>query len=331
MGLFLSPLSVLSQSGVQEKTCIDCHKRTVKKDILHGPVGADCTNCHKPNGQKHPLENVSGFSLIANGAKLCYTCHKSFQSTIKTYKRVHPPVAKGECLECHEVHSSNDSNLIFTKPPDLCYFCHSKIEKKVNKSKIVHLPVKEEGGCIICHSPHASNQKKLLVSKNRTLCLSCHNKVIMKGDREITNIDKLLKESKVQHPALKKRCTACHRPHASNNKFLLKYPFPTGNYAKGTEETYELCLQCHDPDLLLAERTTTATEFRDGDRNLHFVHVNKEKGRACLNCHNVHGSKRDHLIPETVKFGSWDMPLKYIGRKNGGSCSGCHKVRSYTR
>jgi len=39
--------------------------------------------------------------------------------------------------------------------------------------------------------------------------------------------------------------------------------------------------------------TRTLTNFRDGARNLHFLHVNKAvRGRTCRACHEVHASKQ---------------------------------------
>lgn len=331
--LFFVQATIFAQNVSGEKSCVDCHKRTVKKDILHGPVASDCTVCHVPNGKQHPIEDEEGFTLLEEGAKLCFSCHEEEQKTISNNKYVHKPVARGECSECHEVHSSNDSKLIFSKSPDLCYFCHDKIETAISKSAFTHSVASEEGGCITCHSPHSSSEKKILVAKEKTLCLDCHDKTIEKDGRKITNINKLIAESKVQHPALDDGCSVCHNPHASENKFLLNIAYPTGNYAPGTEENYDLCFGCHDTDLLLLETTKYATQFRDGERNLHYLHVNKkQKGRTCVNCHSVHGSSREHLIPETVKFGGWNMPLKFKPFDDGGSCaSGCHKEERYTR
>ena len=105
-----------------------------------------------------------------------------------------------------------------------------------------------------------------------------------------------------------------------------------GSYAKGIEENFTLCFDCHDTDLLNVEKTTVGTEFRSGDRNLHFVHINKEKGRNCTTCHDIHAANNTKLIATTVKFGRWDMPLNYLENENGGTCAtGCHKERSYAR
>jgi len=59
---------------------------------------------------------------------------------------------------------------------------------------------------------------------------------------------------------------------------------------------------------------------------------NKQKGRSCRLCHNVHGSAGPKLIPDTVVFGKWNLPLKFIKTDTGGGCSpGCHKQVFYDR
>ena len=85
-------------------------------------------------------------------------------------------------------------------------------------------------------------------------------------------------------------------------------------------------------DLLNLEKTTNMTEFRNGDQNLHYLHINKEKGRSCTNCHDVHAANNTKLIGTTVKFGRWDMPLNFVGTETGGTCAtGCHKEQKYDR
>lgn len=327
----LSVIAVNAQSNTSN-SCLECHKRTVKKDILHGPTATDCTSCHEANGQKHPQEDVAGFTLFAAGAELCYSCHTEFKEE-KILKYVHKPVKNGECTECHEVHSSNDSNLIFAKSPDLCFFCHSKFDKDREKAKSVHTASYEGDACTTCHNPHSSAEKKLLTGNGKELCLSCHNKKIQKKNGGlIANIDKKLKESSHTHPALNSSCSSCHDPHYSERAVLLTKNYPSGSYVKGVEENFALCFDCHDTDLLNLEKTDLYTQFREGDQNLHFLHVNKEKGRNCTTCHDVHASNNTKLIATTVKFGRWDMPLNYIETENGGTCAtGCHKERSYSR
>jgi len=74
---------------------------------------------------------------------------------------------------------------------------------------------------------------------------------------------------------------------------------------------YDLCFQCHEKELVLSEKTASLTNFRDGDENLHFIHVNREsKGRSCKSCHNVHGSTNVRLLK--------------AGTTIDESCTSCH-------
>ncbi len=53
-------------------------------------------------------------------------------------------------------------------------------------------------------------------------------------------------------------------------------------YAPFSKNQYALCFGCHDQSLATQERTTIVTKFRNGETNLHFVHVNRDrKGRTC--------------------------------------------------
>ena len=155
----------------------ECHKRTVRKNLLHGPTATDCLSCHIPNGKVHPLEDVAGFTYFAEGADLCYSCHEASKEE-HDLKYKHKPAKIGQCSECHEVHSSNDPRLVFATAPDLCFFCHGDYEDNKESSKSVHAPSFEGDSCLMCHTPHASSEKKLLRDSSKQLCLNCHNKII---------------------------------------------------------------------------------------------------------------------------------------------------------
>ncbi|HAG15549.1 MAG TPA: hypothetical protein DCG69_03360 [Bacteroidales bacterium] len=316
----------------QEPSCRDCHKSIVGKSFIHGPVDSDCLFCHESNGEQHPKPKVKGFTIAQKGADLCYSCHTEEHSANTKNKFVHVALSEGTCLDCHEVHSSDEAKFISTKLPELCNTCHYETEQAIAKSAVVHLPIKDKGSCANCHSAHSSNESRLLKSNEKTLCLSCHNKEIKSAKREIANISKIVEQAKTQHAPLNDGCSICHNPHASNFSSLLTMSYPAGNYAPGKESNYDLCFGCHDVEALTQEKTKFATRFRNGEKNLHFLHVNKEKGRSCRNCHSVHGSAKEHLIAETVVFGKWTMPLNYVPTENGGSCStGCHKDWKYDR
>ena len=97
-------------------------------------------------------------------------------------------------------------------------------------------------------------------------------------------------------------CTACHEPHGgeqaerSSSRRSRRPPTcrtPTRPTRSASPATTGTC--CKYPD------TSFATGFRDGERNLHFLHVNNaQKGRSCVLCHELHGGTNDALIADSV-------------------------------
>ena len=293
--------------------CLSCHPDKVDFPFVHGPTSAgDCTACHTP----HESDNKA--LVIKEGPDLCLPCHFDMQEDMKK-KTVHPALLSG-CTSCHNPHGAQYKKLLSAEGKNLCFQCHPNIAEKVEKAKVVHAPVNSEKGCVSCHSPHASNNEKLLVATGKELCLTCHKNVIKKN------------MTVLHGPIQAGMCTPCHDPHGSQEAKLLIKEFPTDTYVAYTDQEYQLCFSCHNRDLLRFPDTSFATGFRDGERNLHYVHVNKEKGRNCKLCHNIHGGTNPKLVAEKVSFGKWELPLKYVKTDTGGSCApGCHKPFNYDR
>ncbi|MCD4729653.1 MAG: cytochrome c3 family protein [Bacteroidales bacterium] len=305
--------------------CADCHEMEMtQKPVKHKPVeDGFCSDCHDP----HQSE-FSSF-LKAEKPQLCMNCHVS-QQMQTGLKNIHLPF-EDDCANCHETHSADVEKLLIQQIPDLCYNCHDTPIPE--NARVVHKVVNDEKGCANCHSPHASEYEMLLIKNGKDLCLSRHSKTIKTEDKILANIGKLLKKGNVVHGAIEgDGCTVCHNPHASEQPLLLNAAFPTGQYVAATVENFDLCFICHDSEILIAEFSTTATNFRNGDQNLHYLHINGEKGRNCNVCHNVHGAANEHLISEKVKFGNWEMPVQFKIVENGGSCNtGCHAEKTYLR
>jgi predicted CXXCH cytochrome family protein len=312
--------------GPQAALCADCHDTGPnEKPVKHKPVSeGNCTACHDPH-----QSDFSRF-LKVEKPQLCYNCHATVQKQTEL-KTIHPPFTD-DCANCHETHSADTEKLLLQKIPGLCYNCHD-MQTAIENAKVVHKVVNDARGCANCHSAHATDNEKLLITNGKDLCLSCHSKIVKTGERTLANIGMLLKKGNTIHGAIEgDGCTACHNPHASEQTLLLKGAFPEGQYVDAKPESFELCFTCHDQELLTTETSATATQFRNGEQNLHYLHVNGEKGRNCNVCHNVHGSASAHLINDKVKFGSWDMPIQFQHEENGGSCNtGCHAKKKYAR
>ena len=297
-----------------KELCGACHSDKTGFKFMHGPVSAgDCTACHTPH------ESDSKSLLLKEGETLCVGCHVDMQEVLKK-KNVHPALSGG-CTSCHDPHGSAHPKLLSEEGAKLCFQCHDQIGEKVEKSPVVHAAVKSEKGCASCHSPHASDNAKLLLTPEKDACLGCHKDIITKT------------MTVLHGPINEGHCTACHDPHGAAYSKLLAREFSPDTYVPYTENEYALCFGCHKRDLLQYPDTSFATNFRDGERNLHYLHVNnKQKGRSCRLCHNLHGGSSPKLMRDSATFGKWNLPIKFVKTDTGGGCSpGCHKPAWYDR
>jgi predicted CXXCH cytochrome family protein len=314
----------------QEELCFDCHdqEEVVPEEWVHGPVDSgECTGCHDPHSSRHRK------LLRAVGMDLCAECHEEVVESVRTAKFVHDPVEDG-CTDCHDPHSGPFEKMLPAEGSGLCNECHDDIVEEAQAAPVDHEPVLTKDECSTCHSPHASNTKGNLKEPQVDLCLGCHGEPIETEDRTLADLKTWLERNPEWHePIRKDGCSECHQPHGSENYRLLADLFPARFYSPFALDNYGLCFTCHDPPLVTHEKTRTMTNFRDGDRNLHFLHVNKEqKGRTCRACHDMHAATNGHLLRDRVRFGKWNMPIKFRAMENGGSCApGCHATKTYDR
>jgi predicted CXXCH cytochrome family protein len=309
--------------------CFGCHdSEMVEGEYAHGPAEqGECTLCHDPHASS------SNSLLLAEGVELCGDCHDDVAELVETSESVHSPVDDG-CPECHNPHSGPSEFMLAAEGKEVCNECHDDVVAEATEAAVDHAPAVDETGCLNCHSPHASNFESNLLKPQLELCLSCHDKPVASGDSTLTDMKKLLEENEQWHePIRKDGCAGCHQPHGSANFRLLKKAFPPKFYAAFDLDQYALCFSCHEDLAITVERTRTLTNFRNGDRNLHFLHVNKAKrGRTCRACHELHASPDLPPIRERVQFGNWSMPIHFEKNETGGSCHpGCHSIKVYDR
>jgi predicted CXXCH cytochrome family protein len=326
----VSNAKFLLKQDTIEQTCGTCHKTPLMK-FAHEPFAkGQCTLCHQPH-QSEFAKLLRG----GEGPQHCYSCHTDVRNKIATAFDVHRPARK-DCGSCHSPHSTEFPEQLKAQQDQQCFTCHNKIKKKVENSNVKHAAMTVQKQCSNCHDPHGAPQKSLLKARMDKVCLTCHAKPIIAQDgRTIAGMAAVLTESKFLHGANKVgNCAACHDPHGENRERLLERNFPQGFYARFDVTKYELCWSCHPREMVLTENSTI-TNFRDGEKNLHFVHVNRDqKGRSCKTCHEIHGSNLpNHMASEVPFEGSgWAMPIEYQQRTDGGSCApGCHVPRTYTR
>jgi predicted CXXCH cytochrome family protein len=288
-----------------------------------------CSICHVSNDRTNPGK------LRAPTNQLCIGCHRQIGTLLKTRSSIHRPVAD-DCTYCHNPHNSTNRMLLYAPPQALCTRCHDGIKTLVETSSVRHDAVIKGNTCNNCHSVHGSSFDHLLSDRPADLCLDCHGADSLKDSTgaPLVNLEKLLDENPYQHePIHKKDCSVCHAAHGSSHFRLLNKAYPEGMYAAYSPKTYELCIDCHDNEESFSKDQTTMTGFRQGEKNLHAVHLKREdRGRTCRTCHGEHATPIAHLIRESVPFGGqgWSLNVNYIPEADGGRCiRSCHETKVY--
>lgn len=317
--------------GAGAGLCFQCHDKAIGGGkFVHGPVAAEgCSVCHAAHSSDAPR------LLMAKGNDVCYSCHSDKQEEFAGKEFVHGPVADG-CIKCHSPHSGNFAmNLPAESTRGLCFTCHTDKQAEIAKVTVKHGGLESDRGCLACHDPHVSSFPQQLDLAPMDLCLSCHDKEYKHADgTTVANMKTLLEKNKNHHgPIVDKDCSACHDTHGSTHARILRDNFTQTFYAPYNPHNFALCFTCHNDTLVKDAKTTTLTGFRNGDQNLHYVHVNKTpKGRTCRACHDAHATRNPKHITDTVPFGAYQMPVGFAKDPNGGSClPGCHQQFKYDR
>ncbi len=310
--------------------CFECHdKELVEEEFVHGPAAVGgCVACHDPHTADYEK------NLNAKGPDLCFNCHTDKAEVIQVAEFIHKPVLE-DCNSCHNPHSAPKKFMLQSNSPTLCLNCHEDKKQQLVGVSVKHRALEMDRTCLNCHDAHNSNIPKYLITEPMDLCLSCHDREYENpSNKVIMDIKKWLEENTDHHgPIRLKDCSGCHDPHGSDNFRILRSPYPSKFYAAFSIENYNLCFSCHEKTIVLDHETSKLTNFRNGNVNLHFKHVNKPiKGRTCRACHETHASNFPKHIRESVPFGAWELPVNYQKTETGGSCTpGCHKLKKYDR
>ena len=296
---------------------------------LHSPFAdGNCSLCHEKQAT-----NVPG-PLIKEVNEICLDCHEDFNQYLER-KFSHAP-ALASCVDCHNPHNARYAMLLVDDVGTLCLGCHSDLSSVTSEARVKHDVTLKDRACINCHNPHGAFVEHLLISLPFDLCVTCHgvNGVTDHDGVQLTNFKKLLADNPEHHgPVADKDCSACHNPHGAEYFRLLNQEYPTQFYSAYDPKLYTLCFECHEERVFEEPRTETLTLFRNGDVNLHYLHVNKtERGRTCRACHEVHASNQKHHIRDGVPYGSkgWILKIRYTPTSFGGTCGkNCHDSKSY--
>jgi predicted CXXCH cytochrome family protein len=339
--------------------CLSCHQQVLEghTSVHKAVTEKNCTACHKSHSSDHQK------LLTMDTRALCLSCHQDVQHQVDSATSIHEPLKAGgaDCLTCHTPHASDTTHQLKAPPAQLCADCHKDVAKVAADASNPHSAVSTGEACLNCHKPHGSEHAKLMKDDPVSTCLACHKETpkLAATNKQADNpakpvfvdqsptpapetskpttlakpVPELANKSLNPHgPVAEGKCAACHDVHGGSNPNLLKAAFSDDFYKPFAPENFALCFTCHDAKLAAAQNTSDATNFRDGERNLHFLHVNKEQGRSCIACHTVHASQFQKQICENVTYGNWKLPINFKPSDTGGSCApGCHRPHTYTR
>jgi predicted CXXCH cytochrome family protein len=198
----------IEPKDIKPETCLTCHPEKKEGKFVHTAVGMGCENCHQIISER----NKTTVTLFATGGDLCAKCHEAKKAPV-----LHGPYKNGQCLICHEPHSSRFKAQTRSAGNSLCLECHAPKPATVDTVSLFGFqeiskadfeaipkikldptlrfghpgathPVAEvsdplHGGermsCLSCHTPHASTLPNLLVlaKGGSDVCDACHRAI----------------------------------------------------------------------------------------------------------------------------------------------------------
>jgi predicted CXXCH cytochrome family protein len=287
--------------------CTGCHKANAEGRHGKAQLSPNCGECHLPHSGENPM-------LLRNmEERRCESCHTGKRSG----KFLHSALGKFECKDCHNPHSNPPE-----MPPLSCGQCHPAMsDRRPSHGSAV------QGRCVECHDPHGGDNRNLVKPVTFTSdkeCLVCHD-----------DIRRSLEFGRSVHEPLRKgSCLQCHTTHKGKAPFIGK-AFATEFYTPYERNAYDLCWDCHDPSLVEVEFTEEDTRFRNGVRNLHYLHVVRDgsRGFSCWACHDSHAAYQKKLVNEISPLNpNYGLKIDLGEQDDGGSCAtNCHSAERYLR
>ena len=103
--LLSSAALAVEHPGVVPKDaeCTSCHAAKVRGKSVHSVMTSSCDVCHVTQIQG----DMTVVSLSMPKQRICFACHQESSAM-----RLHVPAVKGECIDCHDAHSSDRKMLL---------------------------------------------------------------------------------------------------------------------------------------------------------------------------------------------------------------------------
>jgi predicted CXXCH cytochrome family protein len=201
----------LEPQNIKSETCLVCHPDKKEGKFVHSAVASGCENCHQVTSEN----SETTITLLATGGELCARCHEAKSDPV-----LHAPYKNGQCMICHNPHTSNFPRQLRAETNTLCLSCHGvnqsdvKIDKEAQK---VSLP----GGQTVAFADYRQSPK---ISLDRS------------GTRGHPIMGHPVAGKDPRHKDAALSCLSCHTPHSSTVANLLP---------PGIKSSTGLCAECH--------------------------------------------------------------------------------------
>jgi predicted CXXCH cytochrome family protein len=83
--------------------CASCHAKQTSGKSVHSAMSTSCTVCHVARTQG----DMTTLILAMPKEQICFACHEKSAAL-----RQQVPAAKGQCMDCHDAHSSDQRMLL---------------------------------------------------------------------------------------------------------------------------------------------------------------------------------------------------------------------------
>jgi predicted CXXCH cytochrome family protein len=99
------PMVAVEHPGVVPRNaeCTSCHAAKITGKSVHSVMATACDVCHVTQTQG----DMTLVSLSMPKQKICFACHQESAPL-----REHVPAVKGQCVDCHDAHSSDQRMLL---------------------------------------------------------------------------------------------------------------------------------------------------------------------------------------------------------------------------
>ncbi len=118
----------IAPGEIKTETCLGCHPDKKEGKFVHTAVASGCESCHQATSDQ--AKEKTTVTLMAQGGELCAMCHETQKEVV-----VHKPYQLGQCLVCHEAHSSAYKAQLRANVNSTCLSCHGENQKDVKISK----------------------------------------------------------------------------------------------------------------------------------------------------------------------------------------------------